>query len=469
MSGPVTIILAAGKAKRMKSDTVKVLHPVAGRAMVDHVLDAVRNLAPERTIIVVGEQGDRIREALGRGPIYVRQDEPLGTGHAVLQAREAAVASTAPDVLVVYGDIPTVTAEPLHELVSAHRRDRPAATVLSARVHDPRGLGRVIRDQAGGLKAIIEEADASPQERAVDEVNTGIYCFQRDDLFAALSSLTRDNAQGEYYLTDVLAILRGQGKAVAAHRVDDPALVRAVNDRMELAEAERVLRRRALDRLMEQGVTVLDPASTFVDAGVRVGPDTVLYPFTLLEGDTVVGKGCRVGPGARLVDSLAEDGAVVSYSVVEGCRLGKGAQVGPFAHLRQGTILAEGARIGNFAEIKNSSVGEGTKIPHHCYVGDSSIGGGVNIGAGVVVVNYDGRQKHRTVIADRAFVGCNANLVAPVTVHPGGYVAAGSTITRDVPAGALGVGRARQVNVEGWTARKGLGPPPEEREPSKPK
>lgn len=459
MPGPVAVVLAAGKAKRMKSRVTKVLHPVAGRAMLCYVMDAVRGLDPERVVVVVGDQAEEVRSLLGPHPVYVEQRVPQGTGHAVMQAAATIAASPASEVLVVCADVPTLTVQPLQKLLALHRTRRPAASVLTARPEKPTGLGRIVRSPEGRVLRIVEESDATSEELTITEVNTGIYCFERDALLAVLSCLTPNNAQGEYYLTDVVAVLGSQGGLVLPCEVDDPSLVRSVNNRLELAEAERVLRSRIVHRLMEEGVTVVDPASTFVDAGVEVGPDTVLYPFTLLEGTTRVGSDCRLGPGARLIDTVVEDGAVVSLSVLESSRVGRRVQVGPFAHLRAGTVLAEGVRVGNFAELKNSSIGEGTRVPHHSYIGDATVGPGANIGAGVVVVNYDGRQKHRTEIGAKAFVGCNANLVAPVRLAPGSYVAAGSTITRDVPAGALGVGRARQVNVEGWVARQGFATP----------
>ncbi len=457
MANPIVIVLAAGKSKRMCSETPKVLHSVAGRPMILHVVDAVRGLGPERIIVVVGDQTQPIEELLGEDFTYVRQEQSLGTGHAVAQVKPAELAGGSGEVLVVYGDVPTITSESLRDLLAAHRRDRAAATILTARVPNPTGLGRILRAPSGEFLSIIEEADASPLEREIAEVNSGLYCFQADQLMRRVGELTRENSQGEYYLTDVLTILRAQGEKVSLYPIDDPSVVRSINNRRELAEAEQILRQRLLAHLMDQGVTVVDPASTFVGHGVQVGEDTILYPFTFLEGATQVGRACGIGPGAHLVDTLVGDRSVIRHSVVEGSRLAAGVTVGPYAHLRQGTELATGVRVGNFAEIKNSALGEGCRVSHHCYVGDASVGADVNLGAGAVVVNYDGRQKHRTRIGSGAFVGCNANLVAPVDVAAGSFVGAGSTITRDVPAGALGVARARQVNIENWASRRGLG------------
>jgi bifunctional UDP-N-acetylglucosamine pyrophosphorylase/glucosamine-1-phosphate N-acetyltransferase len=422
--------------------------------MICHVLDAVKQLPPERIILVVGEHDQPIREVLGEEVVYVRQDPPLGTGHAVAQVKPEDLTGGSGEVLVVYGDVPTITTESLRQLLAAHRRDRAAATILTARVPDPTGLGRIVRGPSGDFIRIVEEADASPADRTIDEVNSGLYCFQTDQLLTRVGELTRENAQGEYYLTDVLAILQRRGERVSLCLIDDPTVVRSINNRRELAEADQILRRRILVHLMDQGVTIVDPASTFVDYGVQVGKDTILHPFTFLEGATRLGEACGIGPSAHLIDTWVGDRSIVRHSVVEGTRLGDGVKVGPYAHLRPGTELSAGVRVGNFAEVKNSAIGEGSRVSHHCYVGDASVGQNVNIGAGAVVVNYDGRQKHRTQIGTGAFVGCNANLVAPVEVAAGSYVGAGSTITRDVPAGALGVARARQVNIEGWAIRR---------------
>ena len=457
MANPIAIVLAAGKSKRMRSETPKVLHRVAGQPMICHVLDAVRDLSPERIILIVGDQAQPIRELLGESLVYVRQEQPLGTGHAVAQVKPGDLAGGSGEVLVVYGDVPTVTSKSLQDLLAAHRRDRAAATVLTAQVPDPTGLGRILRSPSGEFVRIIEEADASSAERTISEVNSGLYCFQADHLLARVGELTRENAQGEYYLTDVMAILRGRGERVSLCRIDDPSVVRSINDRRELAEAEQILRRRILAHLMDQGVTIVDPASTFVDHGVQVGEDTILHPFTLLEGATRVGRACGIGPGAHLIDTSVGHRSIIRHSVVEGTKLGDEVKVGPYAHLRPGSDLSAGVRVGNIAEIKSSTIGERSRVSHHCYVGDATIGPDVNVGAGAVVVNYDGRQKHRTQIGSGAFVGCNANLVAPVDVAAGSYVGAGSTITRDVPAGALGVARARQVNIEGWATRGKLG------------
>lgn len=449
------VILAAGLGKRMKSHRAKALHEVAGQPMIRHVLAATSAAGVGRPIVVVGHQAEEVRQAVGEAAEFVQQVEQLGTGHAVLQAARA-LAGYEGDLLVLYTDTPLLEPDTLVRLVEAHRNAGAAATVLTAEVDDPVGYGRIMRDPGGRLLGIVEERDATPDEARIREINSGIYCFRAGPLFEVLPALSADNAQGEYYLTDAVGLLIGRGYPVAAYRTANSVEVEGINDRQQLAWAERVLRRRILDSLMDSGVTVIDPASTFIDAGVRIGVDTVIQPFTFIRGRTTIGSGCVIGPGADLSDVTAGDCVQVIHSVLAGVRLEDGVTVGPYSHLRPGTVLDRGVKVGNFAEIKGSTVGRGSKIPHHSYVGDSRVGEECNIGAGVVTVNYDGRQKHRTVIADGAFVGCNANLIAPVTVGENAYVAAGSTVTRDVPPEALGVGRSPQENLEGWARRRGL-------------
>lgn len=433
---------------------------------MEHVVRTVRAAGVPRVVVVVGYQAEEVKACLGTAVEYVTQHEQLGTGHAVLVTREV-LADFAGDVLVLYGDTPLITPETLVALVGAHQAQEAAATVLTAELENPTGYGRILRDPQGQLAGIVEEADASDAERAIREVNTGLYCFSAPALFPALERLSPGNRQGEYYLPDVIKVFLGLGRRVAAVRAPDPLAVLGVNTRRQLAEVQSRLRWRILEALMDDGVTVMDPATTFVDWGVRIGRDTVLHPFTVVEGRSEVGAGCVIGPGAHLIDARLHDGVQVRHSVVAQSELEEGVTVGPFSHVRPGSRLARGARVGNFAEIKNSSLGAGSKVPHHSYVGDTTMGAGVNFGAGAVVVNYDGRHKHRTRIGDRAFIGCNANLVAPVEVGEGAFVAAGSTVTRDVPAEALGIARARQENKPGWARRRAREPgPPTGRSPA---
>lgn len=452
MADFVAVILAAGKGTRMKSALPKVLHRVGGRPMLAHVLAAAKEAGAARCITVVGFGAAAVQEEIGATSEFVVQAEQLGTGHAVMQAREA-LGKYNGTVMVLCGDTPLLTAELLGRLYAAHREAKAAATVLTARMGDPAGYGRVIRDGTGRVVRIVEQKDASPDELAVNEINTGIYCFECQPLLAALDGLTCDNKQGEYYLTDVIGIFVAQGAAVWGLTAGDERETLGINSRRQLAETEKILRRRKLEELMDSGVTIMDPDSTFVDATVSVGADTVIYPFTWLEGATTIGSGCAVGPNTRLADTVLGDNATIHFSYAHECEVGSGATVGPYVHLRPATVLAEGVKVGNFVEIKNSKVGHGSKVPHLSYIGDTDMGAGVNIGSGTITVNYDGKKKHRTTIGDNAFIGCNTNLVAPVTVGRGAYIGAGSTITKDVPSEALGVARARQANIEGWAKK----------------
>ncbi|MBE3589739.1 MAG: bifunctional UDP-N-acetylglucosamine diphosphorylase/glucosamine-1-phosphate N-acetyltransferase GlmU [Firmicutes bacterium] len=458
MGRTVAVILAAGQGKRMRSALAKVLHPVAGRPMIRYVLDAALEAGVDAVVVVVGRDAERVQEACvqaaaeRRPPLaFALQEEQLGTGHAVLQARPHV--GEADRLLVLYGDTPLIEAAQIRALLDAHAAAGAAATLLTAVVADPTGYGRVVRGGDGAVLRIVEEKDATEEERRIQEINTGIGCFTPGPLWEALQRVEPRNAQGEYYLTDVVALLRGMGHRTAAVPAADAEAVLGVNDRAALAEAGAVLRRRRLLRLMREGVTVVDPATTFVDADVEVGEDTVILPFTILEGRTRVGRGCRLGPGSHLIDSELADGVTVMQSVVEESRIAEGVRIGPFAHVRPGCEIGPGAEIGNYAEVKKSRLGAGVKAHHHSYIGDAVIGDNVNVGAGLVTVNYDGRRKHVTVVEAGAFLGCNVNLVAPVTVGRDAYVAAGSTVTEPVPPGALAIARERQVNKEGWVER----------------
>ena len=453
MQEMVAVILAAGKGTRMKSKLPKVLHVVGGKPMLSHVTDVAQVTGAGRMIVVVGFESDRVQQEMGSGLEYAIQAEQLGTGHAVMQVRPL-LKDHAGTVLLLCGDTPLLTAGTLLKLLAAHRDSAAAATVLIACPADPSGYGRILRDDSGNVSGIVEQKDASPRQLEIPEVNTGIYCFEAGPLFAALDGLTCDNAQKEYYLTDVLAILSRSGQKVGSVLTDDFQETLGINSRVQLAEAEAILRRRKLFELMESGVTVMDPSSTFVDSGVSIGRDTVLYPFTWLEGSTVIGENCAIGPNTRIADSILGDDVTLHFSYAHECRIADGVSVGPYVHLRPATELASGVHVGNFVEIKNSQVGQGSKVPHLSYIGDTDMGSGVNIGSGTITVNYDGKKKHRTIIGDNAFIGCNTNLVAPVSVGNGAYIAAGSTITKDVPAKALGVGRARQMNIAGWVDSK---------------
>jgi bifunctional UDP-N-acetylglucosamine pyrophosphorylase/glucosamine-1-phosphate N-acetyltransferase len=448
------IVLAAGQGTRFRSDLAKVLHPVAGRTMLRWVLEALRPLAVDRVVVVVGHQGEGVTaeaEAAGLpGLTTVVQHEQLGTGHAVRVAVEAGAIDGADTVLVLPGDVPLMTSAALTSLLEAH--EGRAATLLTAVLDDATGYGRVLRDGDGGVTRIVEHRDATDAEREVGEINSSIYTFAADALRAELAGLTKDNDQGEEYLTDVVEPLSRTAAGVGAVIVE-AEVVAGANDRAQLAELGAILRGRILTDHARAGVTVVDPATTYVGADVEVGVDAVLLPGTHLEGATRVGARAQIGPDSRLVDSLVEDDATVTYSVLLGASVGPGATVGPFTYLRPGARLEADAKAGAYVEIKNSTVGEGSKVPHLSYIGDTEIGRGANIGAATVTVNYDGFTKHRTVIGDGARIGSDTMLVAPVTVGEGAFTGAGSVITKDVPPGALAVERSEQRVIEGYAER----------------
>jgi bifunctional UDP-N-acetylglucosamine pyrophosphorylase / glucosamine-1-phosphate N-acetyltransferase len=453
------VVLAAGQGTRMKSAMPKVLHPIAGRSMLGHVLAAAEPLNAGTTVVVVGAGRDQVERHLAEIAPAVRpvvQEEQLGSGHAA-EVALAAVPDLEGAVLVVNGDSPLLTRRTLAALVAAHHAAGSVFTVLTAEVDDATGLGRIVRDAAGAPQAIVEERDATEEQRAIREVNAGVYVANAGTLRRVLAGIGSVNAQGERYLTDALAPLVAGGAPTAAVRAEDPDDVLGCNDRRELAERRRTLNDRVLDGLMVSGVTVVDPVTTWVDVTCSVGPDAVLEPGTQLRGRTIVATGAVVGPDTTLVDtSVGEDASVVRSHCL-GAEIGPQASVGPFSYLRPGTRLARAAKVGAFVETKNVEVGEDSKVPHLSYVGDATIGRGSNVGAATVFVNYDGVAKHRTTVGDHVRIGSDTMLVAPVTVGDGAYTAAGSVITSDVPPGAMGVARAPQRNVAGWVRRRRAG------------
>jgi bifunctional UDP-N-acetylglucosamine pyrophosphorylase/glucosamine-1-phosphate N-acetyltransferase len=455
------VVLAAGQGTRMRSRTPKVLHRIGGRTMLGHVLSAAAPLGAGRTVVVVGSGREAVAEHLAEvapEATAVVQEQQNGSGHAAAVALDA-LGEVPGTVLIVNGDAPLLRAETLAALVGAHQQAGAVLTVLTAEVADPTGLGRIVRDTTGAVRAIVEEKDADPATRAITEVNAGVYVGDAAAVRAALRRVGSSNQQGEQYLTDVLGLLVGDGVPVGGHRAADAVDTLGCNDQRELAERRRTLNDRVLDDLMRAGVVVVDPLTTWVDVTAEVAAEAVLQPGTQVLGASVVGAGAVVGPDTTLLDCEVAEGASVVRSHCQLAVVGPGATVGPFSFLRPGTRLARGAKVGAFVETKNVEVGEDSKVPHLSYVGDATIGRGSNIGAATVFVNYDGVHKHRTTIGDHVRVGSDTMLVAPVTVGDGAYTAAGSVITEDVPPGAMAVARARQRNVGGWVGRRRPGTP----------
>ncbi|MEJ8546154.1 bifunctional UDP-N-acetylglucosamine diphosphorylase/glucosamine-1-phosphate N-acetyltransferase GlmU [Brevibacillus borstelensis] len=449
MSKIHAVVLAAGQGTRMKSKLYKVLHPVCGKPMVQHVVDTLASMRVEDVVVVVGHGADTVQATLGDRVAYALQKEQLGTAHAVQQAASFLQVKEG-TTFILYGDVPLLSEETLTALLHFHEDQKAAATVLTAVLPDPTGYGRIVRNDSGEVMEIVEHKDASNEVRAIKEINTGIYCFDNQKLWNALAQVKNDNVQGEYYVTDCIGILREAGEKVVAFEAADPDETMGVNDRAQLSEAEAYMRKRIAVRHMKNGVSIIDPLSTYIEADVTIGSDTILQPGTYLRRGTTIGSDCVIGPQADLSNTTVADGVTISYSVLVDARVEEQSTVGPFAYVRPGTEIGPQTKIGDFVELKNAKIGKGTKIPHLSYVGDAEIGEGVNIGCGTITVNYDGAVKHKTIVQDGSFIGCNTNLVAPVTVGKNAYVAAGSTINQDVPDDALAIARERQVNKPGY-------------------
>jgi len=453
------IIMAAGQGTRMKSATPKVLHEIGGRSLVEHAVVTARALAPDYLVVVVGTGRELVEAHLAEIDPDVRtavQEQQLGTGDAVRVGLTAAPGISGA-VVVTSGDVPLLQAETLHELVAEHDKSGNAVTVLTARVPDPTGYGRIIPGEGGSVAGIVEHKDASPEQRQIDEINAGIYVFDAETLRDGLSRITTDNAQGELYLTDVLAIAKGDGKRVGAYVTEDAMQTEGVNDRVQLATLRAELNRRTLDTHMRAGVTVVDPDTTWVDQTVQLEQDVTLLPNTQLHGATTVASGATIGPDTTLTDVQVGEGATIIRCHGSGSVIGANASVGPFAYLRPGTALGANAKIGTFVETKNTSIADGAKVPHLTYAGDATIGEGANIGAGTIFANYDGVNKWPTTIGRHSFVGSNTVIVAPRTVADGAYIAAGTALTEDVEPGEIAVARGKQRNIAGWVARKRAG------------
>lgn len=447
------VILAAGKGTRMNSGLPKVLHPLCGDAMLSWVVDAVQEAGVQKLVVVAGFGAEQVSSVVADQAQIALQTEQLGTAHALAQAGPQLKDFTG-CILVLCGDTPLIRAETLAELIERHHVLNSAATVLTTELEDPTGYGRLIRNEQGQPLKIVEQKDATVEESLVHEVNTGIYCFEAAGLFAALEQVSSTNAQGEYYLTDIIDVYAQSGLPVNAVLLKDPLEVSGINDRVQLAEAEKHLRRRLLEEMMRSGVTIIDPASTFVSRQARAGRDTVLYPGTILEGETIIGRDCVIGPASRLSHTAVGNRVTLQNSVAVESVIGDDCLIGPFAYLRPGTELGQGVKVGDFVEIKKSIVGNGSKVPHLSYIGDAVLGEKVNIGAGTITCNYDGSKKWTTQVGDAAFIGSNTNLVAPVSVGERAITGAGSTITKDVPAGSLGIERAKQKVLKEWADKK---------------
>ena len=446
------VVLAAGKGTRMKSNRAKVLHTLCGVPMVNYVIEAIRPLAPERLLVVVGHQAELVEAVLPEDAEPVVQKEQLGTGDAVRVALGTLEGEEEGVLLVINGDGPLISEQTLGELVERHRSAGVGATVLVAELDDPSGLGRVVEE--AGVVRIVEERDTTETQSGIKLVNLGLYAFELSEIRDALSDLTSENEQGELYLTEVLEIIGRRSRAVT-YRLKNPEEANLVNDRSQLARAEEILRRRILDAHMRDGVTVRDPVSTHIEASVEIGRDTVILPGTFLRGNTKIGSDCVIGPSADLLDTVVADGARVEHSVGRGAQVGEGASVGPYAFLRPGTVLGPEVKVGAYCEVKNTRVGRGSKVPHLSYVGDAEIGEDANLGAGTITANYDGVKKNRTKIGDGAFTGVNTNLIAPVTIGDGAYLGAGSVVNKDIPPDKLAVGMpARVIRDAPGRARK---------------
>ncbi|WHY56846.1 bifunctional UDP-N-acetylglucosamine diphosphorylase/glucosamine-1-phosphate N-acetyltransferase GlmU [Peribacillus simplex] len=452
MSNRYAIILAAGQGTRMKSKLYKVLHPVCGKPMVQHVIDQVNQLQIEDIVTVIGHGAEKVQEQLGDSCKYALQEQQLGTAHAVMQA-ESALSVKSGTTLVICGDTPLIKAETMKELISLHEQSQAKATILTAYADNPAGYGRVLRGEGGLVEKIVEHKDATDEERYVKEINTGTYCFDNQALFSALKKVSNENVQGEYYLPDVIEILKEEGEVVTAFQSSDFEETLGVNDRVALSQAELILRKRINETHMRNGVTIIDPLTTFIEADVQIGQDTVINPGSFIKGKSIIGQDCLIGPNTEISNCEIGDGTEVLQSVVHESSIGSFVKIGPFAHVRPQSDIKDSVKIGNFVEIKKTVFGEGSKASHLSYIGDAEVGENVNIGCGSITVNYDGKNKYLTKIEDNVFIGCNSNLVAPVTVGEGAYVAAGSTITQDVPQEALSVARARQVNKEDYVKK----------------
>ena len=446
------VILAAGQGTRMKSKLYKVLHPILGRPMIQYVVDALKATNVDDLVTVVGHGAEKVKKTIDDESNFVLQAEQLGTAHAVMQA-EQLLENKSGTTIVVCGDTPLITTETYSELFQYHEENKAKATILTTKVTKPTGYGRIIRDRAGMVERIVEQKDATEAEKKVNEINTGTYCFDNEALFSALKQVKNDNAQEEYYLTDVIEILKDAGEVVTAYVTEDEEEIIGINDRVALAQASDVMKRRINEQHLRNGVSIIDPNNTYIGPHVTIEQDVVIYPGSTLSGRTHIAEDAVIGPHSEIVNSTIGSASIVRQSAVYDSTVGERVDVGPFAHLRPASQIGNDVRIGNFVEVKKSTIDDQSKVPHLSYIGDAELGKNINIGCGTITVNYDGKEKHKTIIEDDNFIGCNTNLVAPVTIKKDSIVAAGSTITKDVPENSLAVARERQTNKEGYAKR----------------
>ena len=452
MKSRFAIILAAGQGTRMKSKLYKVLHPILGRPMIQYVIEALKPAKLEELVTVIGHGAETVKSKIGNESQFVLQEEQLGTAHAVMQAEEI-LKNKSGTTIVVCGDTPLITSKTFEKLFEYHERSGAKATILTTNITDPTGYGRVIRGETGDVERIVEHKDASDEEKTVKEINTGTYCFDNEALFSALKKVNNDNAQQEYYLPDVIEILKSQNEKVTAFITEDEKETIGINDRVALSHAENIMKIRINEMHLKNGVTIMDPNNTYIGPNVTIEQDVVVYPGTMLMGNTHVETNAIIGPNTEIENCTVGQGTVIKQSVLKDSTIGKEVNVGPFAHIRPETTVGNEVRVGNFVELKKSVIGDNTKVPHLSYIGDANFGENINIGCGTITVNYDGKDKHVTTIEDNSFIGCNSNLVAPVTIKRGSYVAAGSTITDNVPEESLAIARSRQTNKEGYAAK----------------
>ena len=455
MSNRFAVILAAGQGTRMKSKLYKVLHTVCGKTMVQHVLDQVSSLDVQKVVTIVGHGAEQVQAELGSRSQFALQSEQLGTAHAVMQAEEI-LKDKPGTTFVICGDTPLIKVETMEALIKQHEEQGAKASILTAYLEDPTGYGRIIRNEKGLVEKIVEHKDATEEERKVTEINTGTYCFDNQALFATLKKVSNDNVQGEYYLPDVIEILKSEGETITAYQTNDFEETLGVNDRIALSQAEKTMRKRINTEHMRNGVTIIDPEQTYIESDVTIGQDTIIYPGTIIKAGTVIGQECIIGPHTEISNCQIGESTTIRQSVAHDSVVGSNVNIGPFAHIRPQSQIADEVKIGNFVEVKKSVFGKGSKASHLSYIGDAEVGSNVNIGCGSITVNYDGKNKFLTKIGDDVFIGCNSNLVAPVTIEDGAYIAAGSTITKDVPKEALSIARARQVNKDNYVNKLNL-------------